>query len=126
MHGALVLAQGARIPIDRDDPPAWSEQIGQRERECPVSGPHIGPRSAGLDGGPQQPDVIGVVHGGSLARALEPGRDAVDGEMDEAEDALPLGIAGRQRPHPGEQPDLELRERIHVRVAERDRSLQDR
>ena len=61
-----------------------------------------------------------------LAGVLEPGRDPVDGELDEAEQALALRVVGRQRPQPGEQPDLQLRQRVDVRVAQRDRPPQDR
>ena len=61
-----------------------------------------------------------------LAGALEPGRDAVDGQLDEAQHAVALGIVGRHRAQPGEQPDLELGQRVDVRVAQRDRALQDR
>ena len=54
----LVRAQRPPISIDRHDPPARPEQIGEGQRERALPRPDVGPRAAGLDGRPEQADVI--------------------------------------------------------------------
>jgi len=61
-NGGLVRAQRPPISIDRDDPPARAEQIGEGQGERPVPRPDVRPGAARLDGRPEQADVIGVVH----------------------------------------------------------------
>ena len=112
------------VAIDGHDPPARPEQVGEGQRERPLPAPMSAHVPPGSTAGAEQADVVGVVH--RLAGVLEPGRDAVDGQLDEAQDALALRVVGRQRAQPGEQPDLELGQRVDVRVAQRDRALEDR
>jgi hypothetical protein len=63
--GGLVRPQRPRIAIDRRDPAARPEQVGERQRECTLPCSDVGPRPARLDRGPEQPDVIRVVHAAS-------------------------------------------------------------
>src|SRR5207249_12033586 len=57
------------------------------------------------------------------ARVLQAGRDAVDRQLDELEQPR-MGLVVRRRgAEAAKQPDLELRERIHVGIAECDGTL---
>ena len=60
--GRVVLVRAPGVPVDRDDPPARAEQVGQRQRERALPRPDVGPGPARCDRRPEQPDVIGVVH----------------------------------------------------------------
>jgi hypothetical protein len=92
-HRVNVCGERAGVPIDRNDPPAWSEQVGQGHRERTSPGPDIGPRSAWLNSVAEQRDMIGVIHPpGSLARALETRGDPVDRELDQPKHAVALGV----------------------------------
>ena len=105
----FVRPERPRVTIDRHDPPARSEQVGEGKRERALPCPDVRPRPARLDRGAEEADVIMVVHG-ALPGALEPGRHAVDGQLDEPKDTFALGVIGRHRPQAAEQPDLELRQ----------------
>ena len=58
-----------------------------------------------------------MIHGEQLARVLQPGRDPVDGQLDETQDRLSLGVICRQPAEASQQPDLQLRQRIDVGVS---------
>lgn len=57
------------------------------------------------------------------AGALQPGRDPVHGQLDEPQDAVAIWVIGCHRAQPGEQSDLELGQRVDIRVAQADRAL---
>jgi len=54
------------------------------------------------------------------AGVLEPRRDPVDGQLDAPEHLDTARVADGERPKLGEQPDLELGQRVDVRVSELD------
>ena len=114
-----------RVAVDRDDPPAGPEQVGECQRERTLPRPRCRPtsRPARRPLGAARRDPRGPPAYPVLWR---PGRHAVDGQLDEPEDAFALRVVRRHRAQAGQQPDLELRQRVDVRVAQRDRPLEDR
>ena len=74
LDGLVVPLERPPIAIDRDDPPARTEQVRERKRERALPGTDVRPRPAGSHGRPQQRDVVGVVHAPSRCSAGRPPR----------------------------------------------------
>ena len=100
--------------------PGWSSGRA-RSAGSPMAPPSRGSRStARRSNCPCKPPRS------TSAGVLQPGRDPVDGQLDEPEHGFARGIVGFERAEPGEQAHLELRERVDIRVAQRDRTLEHR
>ena len=69
---AAVWRSGPGVAVDRDDPRARPEQVGQGEGEGAGPGADVRPRPTGFHGAAQQPDVVGVVHRASPCSAARP------------------------------------------------------
>jgi hypothetical protein len=60
--------KGTAVPIDRVDGAARTEEVGKGERERSFTGPEVGPDlPAPEDSLLEQPDMVSMVHGTSLA-----------------------------------------------------------
>jgi hypothetical protein len=96
-HRLRIDREGPGIAVERDHARAMPEQVGQCERERATPGADIRPALTGRDAfeaGPQLRDVIGVIHVLPLTGVLQPGRNPVDGQLDEPEDRFARGIVG--------------------------------
>lgn len=70
------------------------------------------------------PTGRGVPHGAAQPVFWMPAADAAHRQMHQALQLRPPGIAARQLPQRGEQPHLDLGQRVHVGVAQGDGALQ--
>lgn len=67
-HRPGSIGQGTSVPVDGDDVRTVAEQVRQGEREGASPSADVGPRPAARrNAATQKPDVVAVVHGGSVA-----------------------------------------------------------
>jgi hypothetical protein len=56
------VRQRAPVPVQRDDPAGRSEELSERQGECPCPGADVGPGPTGLDRRAEKAHVIRVIH----------------------------------------------------------------
>ncbi len=73
-HGRGLLTERPGVAIDRHDPAARPEKVGQGEREGARARPEVGPVGATgpgrLDAAPQELDMVVVIHGAEASRVV--------------------------------------------------------
>src|SRR5262245_59384387 len=106
----------------------WASTSGRASSPTPTSGwsparaPRIGSRPGRRTRWSSR-TASGSASRGS-ARCLEPARDPVDGQLDEAQELIALRVVSRASTEPAQQHHLHRRERVDVRVAKDDPAAQ--
>ncbi len=120
-----VRPQRTRIPIHGDDPRARAEHVGEGERECSLPRPDVRPGATRTwDPAPDEGDVVAVVHRQPVF--CRPAATPFTDIWTRRRTRGALRVVGREGTEPGQEAHLELRQGVHVRIAQPDRALEHR